>query len=345
MECFNLKVGNINNVVVLTANDPVSLCSTWRDVDDISYVKIDYPDGRKPVNGFIGLLCRFIMSRRINYYVSLPFKEHWMSRLMPEDAYPPDVKLVIVEEGCSFMLYRECIEYMRRRWPGVMIVFRLLNPMSAFLGPSISEKEFRRQGEQLISSLSKIYDRVYAWDKKDAVKYGWSYIGPVVSLEGLPGKQYPESDLFFVGLNKGRLSKVYRILDWAHSNGFTTDFHVIGVPENEQRRCAGIEYNRFLSYREVLARMISTRCIVELVPPGQRYLTLRPFEAVAFGKKLLTDNPEVKGMPYYDPRQMFVEEKLNTIDRRFLDDSYLANYGGDWSPVNFINHVFSDLGL
>lgn len=334
-----------SQVVVLLGNALVASSSTWKDATSDSRLFLDCPDNRRVGNGVLSLLHRVHTSGKLNSVVSLPLQEIWLPRLLPENLYPSQVKLIVVEENCSLLLSRKCIESMRRRWPGAKIVCRLINPISDYLDPSISSKHRIDMGERLISELSSIYDRVYALDKKDAKNYGWGFFGPVLSSEMLPTDDFPCSDLFFIGQNKGRLDAIHQVFNWARSCGLTTDFHVVGVPEEEQLHMPGIEYNRKLPYSEVLSRMGSARCIVDLVPQGRPYLTLRGYESVVFGKKLLTNNPEVRMMPYYDPRQMCVSERLDNIDPKFLDDSYIAQYMGDWSPICFIERVCDELGL
>lgn len=345
-----LKVININNVcgskaIVLLGNSLVASSSTWKDATADNRIFLDCPDNRSVGNSIVSFLHHVHISGKLNSIVSLPFQEKWMPRLLPKAAYPSQAKLVIVEENSSLLLRKNCIDYLRKRWPKAVIACRLTNPMSDYLDSSISSARRIRLGKRLISDLSHLYDRVYAWDKKDAAKYGWSYLGPVLSAESLPSSKYPPSDLFFIGQDKGRLDMIHRVLDWAHDCGLTTDFHVIGVPENRQLHAPGIEYNRKLPYEEVLARMGSARCILDLVPHNHPYLTLRDFESVVFGKKLLTNNPEVRGMPYFDPRQMCVSETLDDIDPGFLDDPFIVRYGGDWSPVRFVERVCDDLGI
>jgi len=58
------------------------------------------------------------------------------------------------------------------------------------------------------------------------------------------------------------------------------------------------------------------RCIIEIVQNGQKGSTLRPLEALACGKKLMTNNQFIKEYDFYLKENIFIigEDDFFTID-------------------------------
>ncbi len=61
-----------------------------------------------------------------------------------------------------------------------------------------------------------------------------------------------------------------------------------------------------LSYPKNLDLINRARCLLELTQSNQTGLTIRCLEALFFGKKLITDNPLVRQLPFYRPDRFFV---------------------------------------
>ena len=85
----------------------------------------------------------------------------------------------------------------------------------------------------------------------------------------------------------------------------------------------------------------NTECVVEIVREGQTVFTLRTCEAVAFNKKLLTNNKNLKNMPFYDERYMYIFDDVDDIDMNFLlnRDSVLYEKNDYFSPINILKRL------
>lgn len=60
--------------------------------------------------------------------------------------------------------------------------------------------------------------------------------------------------------------------------------------------------------------MKSTNCILEILQEGQYQQSIRYFEAIIYNKKLLTNNKNVKNLPYFDERYMRYFSSITDID-------------------------------
>ena len=66
----------------------------------------------------------------------------------------------------------------------------------------------------------------------------------------------------------------------------------------------------------------------------QKALTLRPYEAVVYNRKLLTNNRSILDFKYYNSRYMQLFERAEEIDWDWIAADTEVDYGyqGDYSP-------------
>lgn len=66
-----------------------------------------------------------------------------------------------------------------------------------------------------------------------------------------------------------------------------------------------------LTHREIVNIYENTKVILDINHPGQNGLTMRTFETLGAGRKLITTNPKVKTYPFYDSQNIYVIERGN----------------------------------
>lgn len=126
-----------------------------------------------------------------------------------------------------------------------------------------------------------------------------------------------ESDIFFVGADKGRYKKLKTLQSKLKSKGYKTKFFIIKDKTSEESG----EYAEFMSYEEVMKYIKGTKCIVDYYQEKQTGLTLRTLEAIFFNKKVVTNNKEIKKYSFYKPdRFLIIPEEMNQIDSFINDD-------------------------
>lgn len=192
-----------------------------------------------------------------------------------------------------------------------------------------------------------IFDIVYTVDQQDAIQYNINLWNTIYSIDNQTTPPEVDKMLYFCGVEKGRDVLLKDIFQCCQKNGIKCRFDLIASDYETQlhqmaNSTSQIAYlDHYLKYDEVLLRELQSNCILEIVQKGQTALTLRPYEAVIYNKKLLTNNKTILGFKYYDPRYMRYFATIEDIDwewvREDVDTNY--NYSGDFSPVLLLDEL------
>lgn len=319
--------------LVITSNNSPMQKYMWAELEsDSSYIVFDMDSA---LSGLGAKFYKTLTDPFLNYCFDLPGKVHWYRdalRSIPEDLNP---QIILVNEWVQALYYQSFVTYLRQRFPHSAICFKSENPIVQASG--FESKRFVARYKKIIKTVSRFYDYGCAFTAEDAKELDWLYPGDVFSYIQLPsGKALPESDLLFVGKNKGRLNRILQVYEEARKQGLKCDFHITGVLESQMRYQEDIIYNVPMSYEEYRARMHSTLCIVDIVPDNCPYTTLRPLEAMIYRKKLLTNNSLIMEKEYYDGRLMKCFSTAGEIDFSFIHARDSGEYRGEVSPKKYI---------
>ena len=184
------------------------------------------------------------------------------------------------------------LHFLRKQFPKSKLVYLLIN-VNRYLGINFDE-------------FCPCFDRVLTIDEGDAEKYGLELHPFFYSPIEQDDESIAESDCFYVGNAKGRLEEILEAYELLSSNGLRCDFHIVGVPEDQQRYKECISFNKPLDYDEVVFRTKKTKMLLEIMQEGQTSGTLREHEAVVYGKKLLTNNQYIVNRNFYNPENIFL---------------------------------------
>lgn len=154
----------------------------------------------------------------------------------------------------------------------------------------------------------------WSFDCGDCEKYNLSFNNQFGFIIGeRNNKANTNSDVFFVGQDKNRFELIKNIEKKLRSFNLNTDFYIVRDKTSKKDENAGI-IESMLPYREVVDKLKSSRCLLELVKNGQTGVTLRFIEAAFYGKKVITNNKSVIGHPLYDKSRVFILDQDNWDD-------------------------------
>ena len=207
---------------------------------------------------------------------------------------------------------------------------------------------FQCMGEKWVNQirpyLPYFSGKTYTYDEKDAIAYGWKFTRQYYSKIILPDVE-TDIDVFLTLFDKGRAEKAVKCYDYLTQLGVKCLFYVTGVNEAfvQKNSRPGIEFNKVLPYTDVIRHVKQSKVIIELCQQGQTSNTLRAFEAVVYGKRLITDNNSIIRFPFYDGTRMKIinnpVELFNLPIEFYKKEPLSFGYDGRFSPAQLFTKI------
>lgn len=253
------------------------------------------------VYGGYGKFIEFIYHLHINDYLNwafrLPFQNLWYKYFYRNKTEKP-ICFVFLMDWCQHSK-RGIVDSLKYKYPHAKFVL--------YLEDLVASHPFD------IEEVKK-FDLVITYDKGDAEKFGYEYLPTFLSKIDVFDSEVPKSNCSFIGLPKNRVELINKIYKKLSNNGLICDFIVSGA-KDETKRISGINYiKRDIPYYEYLKHVNSTDCIVEIMQNNATGYTLRTWEALLYGKRLLTNNKAILDAPFYNPNQFVVFDKVEDVD-------------------------------
>lgn len=286
-------------------------------------------------NKIINFMKRIHRSCSLNNCVNLPFKGVWsysLIHLISDDTF------LIFDTGALSMLSMTFLEKIKN------------SPKRPKMGVVVVDSMHAHSSHMKIAKpiiLGFEWDIVLSFDSKDCNEYGFKYVGQTLYskiTDICPSKN--ESDIYFVGRNKNnRNMMVEKIFKLLKKDGVKCNFNLGNANLKNfffSKENGGIrEFYYNLPYSEVLADILSTSCILEVMQEGQNAQTARYYEAVCYNKKLLTNNESVKKLPFYNSDYIKVFHSIDEIDAGWIKDNKEVNFGynNEFSPLKIIDLI------
>lgn len=168
-------------------------------------------------------------------------------------------------------------------------------------------------------SLRGVGIEAYTFDEQDAKDHGFKQIGQVYRADSVEmiGR---ESDVFFVGYDKGRLECVAELAERLKKEGLKVDFRVV----KDRTTVGESEYlSEEMKYEDVLNAINGSKAVLDIVQSGQRGQTLRPLEAMFAQRKLITNNKDIVNEPFYSKERVFIlGVDKETELKRFIESDF-----------------------
>ena len=292
---------------------------------------------RKPFHSsLLNFIRKIHCSRKINYIISLPFKDLWNYSLM----HMLEDDTCVIFDTCALSMLSESFLYKVKS-------HRKNIKMALFIADSL-----HGSSEHIAKAIPNIlnfpWDVRLSYDGNDCTEFGFDYLGPNIysKLQDI-NPCNAKSDIYYVGRNKaGRNTLVLDIYNKCIQNGMQTDFNLIDnkkvIKKNHIKNQKGLYFSyNDIPYEEVVSHVLSTNCILEVVSKGQKAQTARYYEAVCYNKKLLTNNHNIKDLPFYDERYMKVFERVEDIDFAWAKQWECINYSykNEFSPIHALEKL------
>ncbi|MCH5219360.1 MAG: hypothetical protein J1F20_02230 [Muribaculaceae bacterium] len=244
----------------------------------------------------------------------LPSKNHWFYTKQFKNVGKNFSTLILFDSPLTV----PAANYIKKRYPQLRVIYWFWNHIS---NPNILC--------QLQPNIEK-----WSYDPEDCkqyeLKYNHQFYFPEI-VNNTPDEA-ETYDCIFVGADKGRKEIINSTQKLLSDLGQKTFFLIADsskVRTNKHR----------LPYKEVASLVKQSKCIVDILPPHQKGMSLRPLEALYFGKKLITNWKEIKDTPLYDKRTVYILD-VNTTNHlsEFLlerQEHNLAKYNENIKRYSF----------
>lgn len=149
-------------------------------------------------------------------------------------------------------------------------------------------------------------------------------------FDAYPNSRENNGSLFFIGTHhKERVADIRAFYRVAEELGLPTDFRIAAKDTAQAKLELGLDGIRYLTmdealpYRDNLLTAQKAGVLVDFLHTKHHGLSLRVFEALGYGKKLITTNPTVIHYDFYHPDNIFVWNGNNTEElKAFLQRPY-----------------------
>ena len=190
------------------------------------------------------------------------------------------------------------------------------------------------------------FDHVFSFDRLDCDSLNLNYRPLFFTPDYYNNCPKLGNGIFFLGtLNGDRPKVIHKVslaaakasesLDYWLFQRSIGEFRIRWLFDSSLRR---LDQSRIiptpLSAQEIARRYASANAILDIQHPSQTGLTMRTFEVLASGKKLITTNASITDEPFFDPQRILVIDRKNPyIPKSFVNavipamsDDFLNRY-------------------
>lgn len=290
---------------------------------DVEYISHPIRDGG--YNRLVSLAFDLHHNDYINYIIKLPGQGLWYPLYYKKPCNKP-ICFIFLMDWCKDK-YVPLFKILRRRYPECKILLYLEDILK-------SRTDFNYE-------LLKMFDKVITYDKGDADRFKLLYYPTFMSKLNLEVIESEKTNACFWGVEKNRRDIINKVYDLLTANGLKCDF-LVTRSKDKSMLSTGIKVSKHdKSYLKYLQAVANTDCIVEIMHTTAVGYTLRTWEALIYGKKLLTNNITIKREPFYNPNQIICFESPDDINVMKIKEALESTTFdvASISPVRFFNYL------
>lgn len=182
------------------------------------------------------------------------------------------------------------------------------------------------------------FEEKFTFDSEDALKFNMKF-RPLFFAEDYGElnncKSDFSNDLAFIGTaHSDRYSISEKAKEWCAENNlkmfsfyFSPSKLLFKFKKLTENEFKNFDYSKIsfssLSHQEIVNIYKNTKVILDINHIGQNGLTMRTFETLGAGRKLITTNPKVKKYPFYDSNNIYIIERGKI---KFQKDFFGSNF-------------------
>lgn len=200
--------------------------------------------------------------------------------------------------------------------------------------------------------IMNLFDAKFTFDSNDAIQYNMGFRPLFFATDYsdlyMKNEENFKYDLAFIGTaHSDRYIIAENANNWCNKNGlkmFTFYFSpsklLFKIKKLTEKSFKNfdpkkISYNS-LSHKNIITIYKDSKAILDINHPGQNGLTMRTFETLGAGRKLITTNEKVKNYPFYNENNIWIIDRDNPqYGKTFFET--------DFSPMP--NNIYESMSL
>lgn len=175
--------------------------------------------------------------------------------------------------------------------------------------------------------ILRFFDKKFTFDRDDAKKHNISFRPLFFASEyatiNNAIENFFEYDLSFVGTaHSDRYNLSQKIANWceeAKLNMFNFYYSpskiLFNLKKITDKNFVSFDRNKIsfksMTHQEIVSVYKKSKTILDINHPGQNGLTMRTFETLGSGRKLITTNADIKNYPFFNTNNIFIIDRNN----------------------------------
>lgn len=323
-------MGNYNDYKIVIA------LQSYGDLFDYCFNNLDENENIDILSRYIEFNYKFeekIYNKHFTKKMWLPFRKMWNHRYF-KTKFNEDEKIIFIICVSTNIVYKYgAVKKLKRKYKNSKFVL-LQNDLIERMFTDIS-----------FNKVLPLFDFGLSFDFGDCKKYNLIY-HPLVYSAPEVLEQYDENiDVYFCGVIKDRLDLIMAIFKKLKSMNLKCLFILRGVPINKRENIDGLIYiDKFMPYKDNVDNIKRSKCLLEIMQKNGTGYTLRTCEAVAFNKKLMTNNPVIEKADFYNESMILKFNNIEEINADFILGSRKEYFDRNYfSPQKLISKVIDNL--
>lgn len=253
----------------------------------------------------------------------LPFRSIWNKKYFKNKfSYDDEIYFILCNIPNNIYKYG-IVKRLKRKYKNSKVVLFLND---------LLKKNFKTEKDK---KVLKQFDAVISFDFNDCINNGFIQHSLVYSAPKDLEETQQDIDVFFCGKDKNRFDTILNIFNELTQKGLKCEFLIHGVAKEKRINLKGIRYlDSFMSYEENLNYLKRSKCVLEIMQTDGTGYTLRTCEAIAYNKKLLTDNLVIKDAEFYNEDMIGFIKGNDEIDINFI-----AKKKGEFKDRNYFSPI------
>ena len=285
-----------------------------------------------PKNKILSYMMKIHTNKRIGKTIWFPCRDMWFDKKSILDKLDDDGILMINSRPMTLPTNDFWHEIKAKR-PHAKFVLILVDSIHV-------------KGGHMLEAVRRIHDfswdKILSYDKYDCQEFGFEYLGFNYYSDYSHIRCSGEaSDLYYISsIKSGKDGYLREIDEKCREYGVNHLFKLYSLWRKvDYGRCV----RTLLPYEQIVSDIMATNCILEILQTGQQVQSIRYLEAVTYNKKILSNNPNLANLPYYNQRFMKYFSRIEDIDWEWVVRKEFVNYAykGDFSSSGILDLIGS----